>query len=342
MGNFFIVISILCLVYSGWFIERLLLKEGKRRLLISGGILLPALALLATLPIYAAGYTPILMTTLIMYTILAVSWALFSGPTGYMSLAPAAFFGVGIYTAALLGEYVPLPVFIFIGGLASFIVAIGVGALTLRLRGIYFAIFTFGLVLLIAQLLMFLELHVFGIRGRFVVVIDYDTIYYAMLTIFAALMLTVYFIKHSKFGLALQSIGDSEEAAAHRGVNVTMVKVITFAISAFFMGAAGAAIATRWTYIDPGIAFNVLFSFLPVLMAIFGGMGQLYGPVIGAVIFAWLQEKLMTAFPELNMLIFGVVLICAIVFMPNGLVGLIQRLIQKWRKGDAAGQHANT
>jgi branched-chain amino acid transport system permease protein len=296
------------------------------------------LVLLATLPRYAAGYTPILMTNLIMYAILAVSWAMFSGPTGYMSLATAAFFGVGIYAAAILGEYVPLPVFIVAGGLASFIIALFVGALTLRLKGIYFAIFTFGLVMLIAQLLVFFELHVAGIRGRFVVVIDYNTIYYTMLIIFVVLMLTVYFIKRSKYGLALQSIGENEEAAAHSGVNVTLVKVITFAVSAFFMGAAGATIATRWTYIDPYIAFNVLFSFLPVLMAIFGGMGQLYGPVIGAAIFAWLQEKLITTFTELYMLIFGVVLVAAILYMPNGLVGLIQKL---WKRG-SGGQHANT
>jgi branched-chain amino acid transport system permease protein len=296
------------------------------------------LVLLATLPLYAAGYTPILFTTLIMYAILSVSWTLFSGPTGYMSLATAAFFGVGIYTAALLGDILPLPVFIIAGGLASFIVALLVGALTLRLRGIYFAIFTFGLVMLIAQLLVFWELHIAGIRGRFVVVMDYNTIYYAMLVIFVVLMLTVYFIKRSKFGLALQSIGQNEEAAAHSGVNVTMVKVITFAVSAFFMGAAGAVWATKLTYIDPYISFNVLFSFLPVLMAIFGGMGQLYGPVIGAAIFAWLQEKLITTFTELYMLIFGVVLVAAILYMPNGLVGLIQKL---WKRG-SGGQHANT
>jgi branched-chain amino acid transport system permease protein len=328
MNNFFIIVNILCLVYSGWFIERLLLKERKGRSLISG-ILLLTLAALATLPLYAKGYTPIFMTSIFMYVILSVSWTLFSGPTGYMSLAPAAFFGVGIYTAALLGKYVPLPVFIFTGGLASFIVALLVGAITLRLKGIYFAIFTFGLVLLISQLLVFFELHFFGIRGRFVVVKDYNTIYYTMLTVFVALMLAVYFIKRFKFGLALQSIGENEEAAAHMGVNVTMVKVITFAISAFFMGAAGAAIATRWTYIDPYIAFNVAFSFLPVLMAIFGGMGQLYGPVIGAAIFAWIQEKLMTTFPESNMLIFGIILIVAILYLPNGLVGLIQSI---WKR----------
>jgi len=152
------------------------------------------------------------------------------------------------------------------------------------------------------------------------------------------LMLTAYFIRRSKFRLALQSIRENEEAAAHMAINVTMVKVITFAISAFFIGAAGATIATRWTYIDPGIAFNPLLSFLPVLMAIFGGMGQLYGPVIGAVIFAYLQEFLITRFSELYMLIFGVVLVVAILYLPNGLVGLVQKL---WRR-ISGGQRAYT
>jgi len=302
------------------------------------GLLALILVLLATLPQYAAGYTPILMTSIFMYVILSVGSAMFSGNTGYMSLAPAAFFGVGIYAAAILGQHVPLPVFIFAGGLASFIVALLVGAITLRLRGIYFAIFTFGLVMLIMQLLVFWELHIMGIRGRFVVVVDYNTIYYAMLIILVVLMLTVYFIKRYRLGLALQSIGENEEAAAHSGVNVTMVKVLIFALSAFFMGAAGATIATRWTYIDPYIAFSVLFSFLPVLMAIFGGMGQLYGPVIGAVIFAYLQEILVTKFSELYMLIFGVVLVAAILYLPEGLVGLIQK---GWRR-ILGGQHADT
>jgi branched-chain amino acid transport system permease protein len=325
------------LVYSGWFIEWLLAPERKRSLLLSG-IFLLALVIVATLPIYAPNYTPILMTTIIMYIVLSVSWTLFSGPTGYMSLATAAFFGVGIYAAAILGEFVPLPVFIIAGGLASFIVALLVGALTLRLRGIYFAIFTFGLVILIMHLLLFWELHVMGIRGRFVTAIDYNTIYYAMLGIFVVLILTLYFIRRSKFGLALQSIGENEEAAAHMGVNVTWVKIITFAISAFFMGAAGATIATRWTYIDPYIAFNSLFSFLPVLMAIFGGMGQLYGPVIGAAIFAYLQEVLITKLPYYYMLIFGIVLVAAILYFPKGLVGLIPTL----RRRIAGGQRANT
>jgi len=309
-----------------------------KRTLVPGLITLILLLLLVTSPLYAPAYTLILLTVIFMYIILTVSWVIFSGPTGYMSLAPAAFFGVGIYTAAILGSKLPLLIVVCIGGLFSVCLALLVGALTLRLRGIYFAIFTFGLVMLIAHLLLFWELHVTGTRGRFVIAVDHTTVYYVMLGILVILLLTALFIRHSKFGLALQSIGENEDAAAHTGINVTLVKVITFAISAFFIGAAGAIMATRWTYIDPFIAFNPLFSFMPVLMAIFGGMGQLYGPIIGAVIFAYLEEFLITRFPYYYMLIFGVILVFAILYMPNGIVGLIQ----KWRKGGQAGEDAGT
>jgi branched-chain amino acid transport system permease protein len=129
--------------------------------------------------------------------------------------------------------------------------------------------------------------------------------------------------------LALQSIGQEEDAAAHTGVNVTMLKVTTFAISAFFMGAAGAVMATKWTYIDPFIAFNPFYSFMPVVMAIFGGMGQLYGPIIGAAILTYLEEFLITKFAEVYMLIFGTILVIAILYLHDGLVGLIQKL---WRQ----------
>ncbi|MBA7501199.1 hypothetical protein ES704_03961 [subsurface metagenome] len=313
-------------------------KFTSKRFLVPGLIILILLVLLATLPLYAPAYTVILIASILMYIVLTVSWVIFSGPTGYISLASAAFFGVGIYIAAILGGELPLLIVVGIGGLASFCLALLVGALTLRLRGIYFAIFTFGLVMLLRYLVLWWEIKYTLTRGRFVIVVDNNTIYYVMLGIFVALLITAYFIRRSKFGLALQSIGENEEAAAHTGINVTMVKVITFAISAFFMGTAGAIMATRWTYIDPYIAFNPLFSFMPVLMAIFGGMGQLYGPVIGAAIFSYLEEILLTEFPYYYMLIFGVIMVVAILYMPNGLVGLIQR----WRKGGKVGQHADT
>jgi branched-chain amino acid transport system permease protein len=318
-----------------------------RKFWIPGLFLVFIIVALAFLPSYGSLYMTILMTAILMYIIITVSWVIFSGPTGYMSLATAAFFGVGIYTSAILlpttgGVDLPVLVVVLIAGAISFILALLIGALTLRLRGIYFAIFTFGLVVLIKEVLLYWEFEVTHTRGRYVALVDTDTIFYIMLGIFVVLLLTAYFIRRSKFGLALQSIGENEEAAAHRGVNVTLVKVITFAISAFFIGCAGAIIATRWTYIDPYIAFNPLFSFLPVLMAIFGGTGQIYGPIIGAAVFAYLQETLQTEFPYYYMLTFGVVLVVVILFMPSGLVGMIQRLAQKWRKGGSAEQNADT
>ena len=159
--------------------------------------------------------------------------------------------------------------------------------------------------------------------------VDNDTIYFIMLGIFVATVITYYFLQRSRFGLAMRSIGENEEAAAHMGVNVTMVKIVTYAISAFFVGAAGAIWATKLTYIDPYVAYNVLYSFLPVLMAIFGGMSRIYGPVIGAVIFAYLQEKFQTAFPYYYMLSFGILLIIAILYLPDGLIGLVQKLWQR-------------
>ena len=293
------------------------------------GLILFIFILLATSPFYAPDYTVILLTTIFMYIVITVSWTMFSGPTGYISLASAAFFGVGIYTSAILGRGLPLPVVICMGGLASFCLALLVGALTLRLRGIYFVMFTFGLVELLLHFVLWWEVNITGTTGRVVPSVDNTTVYYLMLIVLVLLVLTAYFVRHSKFGLALQSIGEYEEAAAHRGINVTALKTITFAISAFFMGAAGAIMATRWTYIDPRIAFNPLISFMPVLMAIFGGMGQLYGPVIGAAIFTYLEEFLVTRFPYYYMLIFGIIMLVAILYMPGGLVGLIQKL---WKR----------
>ena len=293
------------------------------------GLLFLVLILLATIPLYIPPYPVISLTSIIMYIIITVSWAIFSGPTRYISLASAAFFGVGVYTAAILGEALLLPVVIAIGGLVSFILALFIGLLTLRLRGMYFIIFTFGISELMRHFLLWWETNFAGTVGRWVVIVDHTTVYYVMLVIFIMALLTTYLIRRSRFGLALRSIGEYEEAATHIGINATVVKTFAFAISAFFMGASGAIMATRWTYIDPSIAFNPLFSFMPVLMAIFGGTGQLYGPVFGAALFAYLDEILITKFPYYYMLLFGIILIIVIMFLPHGLVGLAQ----KWRKG---------
>lgn len=289
------------------------------------GLLCLFLLLLATMPLYAQPYLVILLTTVFMYVVLTLSWAIFSGPTRYISLASAAFFGVGVYLSAILGQALPLPLVIAFGGLVSFILALFIGLLTLRLRGMYFIIFTFGVSELIRHFMLWWETNFTGTVGRFVVAVDQTAVYYVMLVIFVMTLLTAHLMRRSKFGLALRSIGEQEEAALHIGINVTHLKAITFAISAFFMGAAGAIMATRWTYIDPSIAFNPLSSFMPVLMAIFGGTGRLYGPILGAAILAFLEEVLITKFTYYYMLLFGIILIVVILFLPNGLVGLFKR-----------------
>jgi branched-chain amino acid transport system permease protein len=305
-----------------------------KRFGISIGIPLVVLILLVLLPNYGWQYGVTLFTHFLVYIILTVSWTMFSGTTGYISLATAAFYGIGIYAAALFypatGTVLPLIVVVLIAAAVSFILAFIIGAITLRLKGIYFAMFTFGLVLLMYQVINYWEITVVGQRGRLVALESNEAVYYYLLGICVVTILVAYFIRHSKYGLALQSIGENEDAAAHTGVNVTMVKILTFAISATFMGAAGVIMATKTTYVDAGTAFNPMISFSPALMAIFGGMGNLYGPVVGAVIFTYIQEILQTgSLKSYYMLIFGIILIATILYLPSGLMGLIQNL---WRR----------
>ncbi len=297
--------------------------------IVSLAILVVIFVVLALLPTITKGYLVTLVADMMRYAVLTVAWVVFCAPTNYLSLATAAFYGLGFYIAAVFNGPLPFALVIIIAGIAAFIVALLIGALTLRLRGVYFTIFTFAVVLLVNNVVLEVERLVTGTRGRFVETETAETAFYAMLVVGLATLLTAVLIRRSRYGLALQSIGEYEEAAAHSGINVVMTKVLVFATTSVFMGMAGAIIATRRTYIDPGIAFNMTTSFLPVLMAMFGGMGNLVGPVIGAAVFTYLGETLLTRFPDLYMLIFGVVLILAILFMPAGILGLGQQL---WRK----------
>jgi len=320
-----------------------------RKLLAVGSLLL-ILIFLATFPLYGGAYYIRLLTTILMYTVLAVSWAMFSGATGYMSLATAAFFGVGVMTTAFLQETLPFPVIIVIGGLLSSALAFLIGLVTLRLRGIYFAIFTFGFVMFIGQTAYYIDSNMLGnIWGHDLPLPDPGMLHYTMLGLVVVTLLTIYFIRRSRYGLALLSIGGNEEAAAHMGINTTRVKVLGFAISAIFMGAAGAIWAPAMIHVEARIAFNVFNSFMPILMSIFGGMGQFYGPVVGAFVFGYLERTLRVELQQYFMLAFGIILVVVILFLPNGITGLVPTLqgklggaIAKLRKGGPAEQHANT
>jgi len=315
------------------------------------GVLVLILVMLATVPLYISPGPRTLLIDFFMYIILAVSWTMFSGPTGYISLASAAFFGIGVYTPALLyaqgAPLLPLPAVLVAAGLVSFCCALLVGAATLRLRGIFFTMFTFGLLEAVRPIIQYCEMEFHGARGRYVESIGPNGVYYLMLFALVAVMVTAYLLKRSRWGLAMQGIGGNEEAAAHMGVDTTRVKVITFGLSGAFMGITGAITAINWYYVDPSSAFNLNYSFLPLLMALVGGMGQLYGPVIGALGFAYLRWVLLST--QYYMLIFGGIMIPFILFLPGGLASLIEMgrhrlggVVAKLWKGGEAEQHANT
>jgi len=286
------------------------------------------LIILVIIPGYVPVYYVSLLLSIFKYTVLTVSWATFCGPTGYISLASAAFLGTGMYVTALIGEKVPLPLVVLFGGLASFLLALLVGLASLRIRGIFFAIFTLGLSEGLRHFINWWEISRVGRQGRWVISAPNTTIFYTMLIILVMTVLASYLIRRSKFGLALRGIGEEEEAANHIGINVNAVKAITFAVTSFWIGATGAIIVTQWSYVDTATAFDVSYSFTPTLMALFGGIGQIYGWVLGSVVFTIITELLLI-FPYYYMLIFGSIIISVFLFFPSGLVGVVQ----KWWKG---------
>lgn len=295
-------------------------------------LFLGAVLATALLPLFMDPFTTISTTNVFIYIVITLSWALFSGPTRYISIATAAFFGIGIYTSALAGELLPFPLVVCLGGLVSFILALLVGLSTLRLKGMYFTIFTFGLSELIRHSVLWWEVVMTGTVGRWVVSVEPVPVYYTMLIILVVTISFCFFIGRSRYGLALRSIGQSEEAADHMGINVTAVKINVFAITAFFAGATGSTMATRWTYIDPSIAFNPLFSFMPVLMATFGGIGSITGQIIGATVLTLLADLLLTEFPYYYMLIYGIILVAVILFLPGGIMGIWESIKRKRQK----------
>ena len=288
-----------------------------------------ALTLAATGPLYLPPFVTILLISVFMFIVLAVSWTSFSSSTRYISLATAAFFGVGVYTSAIFEE-LPLLAVIGIGGLASLLLGLLVGLTTLRLSGMYFAIFTFGLSELLHHSMTWYEINITGTLGRWVPLLAPEPAYYSMLALVVATLLAAYLLRRSRFGLALQAIGQAEEAAAHIGINVKFVKIITFAGTCFFIGAAGTIMARRWSYIDPELAFAPFLTFFVIMMVLLGGMeSPFYGPVLGATAISVLLDTVLTGFPHQTFLIFGSILILVIVFLPKGLAGLMGRIVAR-------------
>ena len=295
------------------------------------------LAALAFLPTQLGAYGVGLLLGMTGYVVLASAWALFSGPTRYVSLATVAFFGIGAYTVAVLSEALPYWAVLLVAAGIGLCVALVVGLATLRLAGVYFVIFTFGLAELIRQLVTWYEVNVTGTLGRYIFLpITAEQIYWQLLGLAAITIAIGWFISRSRLGLALKVIGDDETVAAHTGINIAGVKLALFAVSATIITLVGAIQAPRWTYVEPSIVFNPTISFLTLIMALLGGANRLWGPALGAIPLFLLFEWLSANFPNHYSIILGLMFIAIVFVVPRGVLAGVEDLVKRTRKGEAA------
>jgi branched-chain amino acid transport system permease protein len=302
--------------------------------------ILIVLIVLALGPQFLGVYYLTILREIFMWVALSVSWHFFSGLTKYISLGSAAFFGVGnFFTAEYLELSVtnapsvypilPLPVIVLLGGLICFAVALGIGLVTLRLKGIYFAILTFGVAMVIQTVLDWWKVKITGAQSIYPGVFDIPIQYYSLLIAMLATLLLTAFLRRSKFGLALKMIGENEEAAVHVGVNASLFKTLGFAISAMCMGFVGGAQVTRLTIMNAGLAFDVKYSFYPAVMTMLGGGATVMGPIVGSITLTLIYEYLRIYGSIFFLIILGSVLVFIVLFMPNGILGVVQKLNAK-------------
>jgi branched-chain amino acid transport system permease protein len=288
------------------------------------------------LPAYGSEFAVSMALTCLMYIALATSWSLFCGITRYLSLATAAFFGIGAYTGALTIESQGWAAAIALGAVVATGVAVVMGALVLHLRGTYFAVLTFGMTELIRHAITYWEKQVTGTVGRVLAVVpERDTIYLTVLLLAVLAVATSIALRRTRFGLALRGIGSDEQRAMTLGVDTRLVKIGGFALTAAFAGAVGAAMSVRWTYIDPATVFNPFIGFQTVLIALVGGAATLWGPLIAAVVFSLLAETLRLQAPQVYMIVLGLLLIACVLYLPGGLASLRWQTVWRWARRSA-------
>ena len=282
-------------------------------------------ALLASLPWIVSDYGLGFMINLMCYVVLTVAWALFSGTTRYVSLATSAFFGIGAYAVAILVKVMPIYAIFGVAVVVGTVVAVVVGLVTLRISGMFFVIFGFGLSEMIRQLMVWWEINKTHTLGRYVFVAFGNLLIYEHLLALTVLVLLVdWLVRRSRLGLALQVIGDDETVAHQVGINVPLTKVTMFVVSSVFMTLTGAVMAPRFGYINPNIAFNPLISFQVVIMALLGGMQRPWGPLLGVVPLILLSEVLQVRFPFWYSVLLGFVFMVIVYLLPRGVSGLVE------------------
>lgn len=261
------------------------------------------------------------ISTLLIATV-AQGWNIIGGFAGYASFGNSVFYGLGIYGTAIAMAQLGLS---FWAGLAlsaalGVACAILLGIPILRLRGHYFAIATLGLSAAIGAVVANLDIAGRNI-GLILPLTRNDGMFYELaLGLLALATLTVAWIAESRFGMGLIAIREDEDAAAVMGVHTTLYKVVALTLSALFTALAGGIYAYWSTFVEPASAFDLSLNVRMVIMAVFGGPGTVFGPVAGAFILSAVYEWLASSISTAAALLFGVVIILAVIFTPRGLV----------------------
>ena len=279
--------------------------------------------------LYFAGYV------ILQYVVIATAWNILGGYAGYVNFGTPAFFALGAYTAVFLirSMKAPLPVLIVAGGLVAALLGLGIGYLTLRLRGTFFSIATLALSVVLQTMIINWE-YVGGSRGISVIrpsgppFGSYVTFLFTVMVGLAVVsVLIARFIERSWIGRGLAALRDNEEAAECMGVPTLRLKLFATTVSGFLLGVAGAPFPYYVTFVEPNSAFALDYAVNALAMPMIGGTTSWVGPVIGAVLLGTAsQVATVTISSELNLLIVGVVLVAFVVGAPEGILGLVRRL----------------
>ena len=281
----------------------------------------------------------------LQYIVLSTAWNILGGYTGYINFGTGAFFATGAYSSVVLHKLpalmqstfglaipgIPIPVMIVVGGIVSGLVGLGTGYLTLRLRGVFFAIATLALSVVVQTLIVNWD-FVGGSRGIYVIrpanaplgggYIQY--LYTLMIALSVIAVGIARTIERSRLGLGFAAIRDDELAAEAGGVPTLRLKLIATTLSGGLMGMAGAPLPYYVTYLDPASSFNLAYAVNSVAMPVIGGMTSWIGPIIGAILLGTIQQlATVTISSALNLLLVGVLLILFVIVAPNGIMGLI-------------------
>ena len=290
--------------------------------------ILSALAALAAYPVVGTGYGVRSVQQIFMWIALAGSWNLISGLTGYVSFGHVAFFGAGAYAGAILVASAgwPWPLAALAGGAAAVVLAVVIGYPCLRLKGPYFAIAMLGLNEVLRALVSYFEGLTGGGNGLSLPTLDASvSIYYVMGVLAIVVTAMSWLIVTSRFGLRLMTIREDEVAAEAMGIDTFHHKLAALLLSAVGPGVAGALMARDQGYIEPISVFPLAITVTMIVMALFGGKGTVFGPVLGAAALFVAQEIVWARYPYVHPLLFGAIIVGVVLLMPRGVLGLLQQ-----------------